>query len=120
MSSLDRANLTVSLEAVIPAPDGRSWTVVVQRTSDWKGSPYAGGYGNAVLLTRLVRVIRRDKRWTVLVSSDGRDQRSRIVSGSRDDAIAAGVTVCDDIRAGRPPFASLDSWTGGVSDGGGR
>jgi hypothetical protein len=68
MSTFDRATLEVTGVLAVITPTNRKFTIEVRRVGDWQGSPYVSHYPVMIALSRVARVIRRERRWVVRVT----------------------------------------------------
>lgn len=100
--ALVRATLEVSGFVDLELPNGAKSVVAVVRATDWRGSPYQRDYLLWLGLSRLWRLVRRDRRWLVEVSSSPHEQKGRgevrAITQSRDEAIRRGVDIAVQLQ----------------------
>lgn len=84
--------------------DSRSGELEVRliRSGDWRGSPLLSHYTLMLLLSRLWRWLRRDRRWFVVVVRAGAGNREgeiRAEAQSRAEALDKAVEVAEQLMS---------------------
>ncbi len=99
--TLIRANLEVAHRVSVVSDDGRSIEVEIRRLGEWQGSPAVTGV-YTVMFTwgRILRWVRRDHRWEVLMGGpEGRPPTVIAETESKHEAIQ----IAADYVANTPP-----------------
>jgi hypothetical protein len=90
-----RAQLATSGSFVVESPGG-SLEVKVRRLGDWPGIPSAPWYLPRLIFTRLRRLVRRERRWEVLVGWWS-VQETASVANDRAAAIEQAVALVREL-----------------------
>lgn len=105
--AMARSNLQISSRVELKDPNGDVWTVALKRPGEPdQVSPFFPSFDVwEVTLRRIVRFLRRDRRWEVRVYRGSHEWPVRQVEASdRSQAMVEALAICESIGSRGTPM----------------